>query len=90
MKLGERERYSGDDEIDGGTATYLLVLDALPVDEEVAAFRQLGRWHLAHAHPAEAAALLRQPAAARVIPCHDHRFDAHNVTVTADTHRANI
>lgn len=52
------------------------------MDEEAASAQQLGRQHLAHAHTAEASTVLGQPAATRVVPGHDHRFDAHNVAVT--------
>lgn len=62
---------------------HLLVFEALAVDEEVAAAGQLDRHHLTDTHPTETPSFLCQPASARVISGHDHRFDAHNVTVTA-------
>lgn len=60
----------------------LAVFKSLPVDEEGVASQQLRRQQPTHAHSAQAA-VLRQPAAARVVPGHHHRFDAHNVAVTA-------
>lgn len=52
------------------------------MDEEVAVSGQLSGHHLTDAHPAEAPPLLCQPSPTRVISGHDHRFHAHNVTVT--------
>lgn len=61
---------------------HLLVFEALAVDEEVAAAGQLSRRHLTDTNPTETPSFLCQPASARVISGHDHRFDAHDVTVT--------
>lgn len=61
---------------------HLLVFEALAMDEEVAVSGQLSGHHLTDAHPAEAPPLLCQPSPTRVISGHDHRFHAHNVTVT--------
>lgn len=55
------------------------------MDEEGVASQELARQQPAHTHSAQAS-ILRQPAAARVVSGHHHRFDAHNVAVTA-THR---
>lgn len=61
---------------------HLLVFEPLAMDEEVDVAGQLSRHHLTDAHPAEPPTLLCQPSTTRVISGHDHRFDAHNVTVT--------
>lgn len=63
----------------------LLVFEPLPVDEEDVASQQFAGQQPADAHSAQAA-VLRQPAAARIVSGHHHRFDAHNVAVTAHTH----
>lgn len=60
----------------------LAVFKSLPVDEESVASQQLWGQQPTHTHSAQAA-VLRQPAATRVVPGHHHCFDAHNVAVTA-------
>lgn len=60
----------------------LAVFKSLPVDEESVASQQLWGQQPTHAHSAQAA-VLRQPAATRVVPGHHHCFDTHNVAVTA-------
>lgn len=39
-------------------------------------------WQAADPHPAEGAAVLCQPTAARVVPRHHHRFHTHHIAVT--------
>lgn len=63
--------------------THLFVFKPFSVDKEGVASQQFGWQQPAHAHSAQAA-ILRQPAA--IISGHHHRFDAHNVAVTA-THQ---
>lgn len=61
---------------------HLLVFKTFSVDQERVTSQQLGRQQSAHAHSAQAA-VLRQPAAARLVSGHHHRFDAHYVAITA-------
>ncbi len=69
--------------------TNLFVFETFSVDEEGVASQQFIRQQPAHAHSAQAA-VLRQPAAARIVSGHHHRFDAHNVAVTATHQRETI
>ena len=66
----------------------LLVFEAFSVDEEGVSPQQLAGQQPADAHSAQAA-ILCQPAAARLVSSHHHRFDAHNVAVTATHQRHN-
>lgn len=52
------------------------------MDQKRVASQQFGRQQPAHTHSAQAS-VLRQPAAARIVSGHHHRFDAHDVAVTA-------
>lgn len=58
------------------------------MDQESVASQQFGWQQPAHAHSAQAT-VLRQPATTRIVSGHHHRFDAHNVAVTAtdQTHK---
>ncbi|KAF3841815.1 hypothetical protein F7725_023766, partial [Dissostichus mawsoni] len=65
-----------------------------PPDDELRAAggRQqphLGRQQAADPHPAQSAGTLGQPASARVVPRHHHRFHTHDVAVTAQRKREN-
>lgn len=59
----------------------LFVFESFPVDQESVPSQQFVGPQPAHADSAQAA-VLRQPAAARIVSGHHHRFDAHNVAVT--------
>ena len=59
------------------------------MDEERVSAQQFVGQQSADAHSAQAA-VLRQPAAARVVSGHHHRFDTHNVAVTATQRRGSV
>lgn len=66
---------------------YLFVPQPLTTDEELGAAGGRHRCQLqwqeaAHPHPAQSAPVLGQPATARVVPRHHHRFHTHDVAVT--------
>lgn len=66
---------------------YLLVPQPLTTYKELGAAGaqngcQLCRHEAAHAYPAQGPPILSQPATARVVPCHHHRFHTHDVAVT--------
>lgn len=71
----------------GGFVFYLFVSKTLTTDEELG--KAGGRhgcqlcWHeAAHANPGQSSPVLGQPATARVVPRHHHRFHTHDVAVT--------
>lgn len=71
---------------------YLFVSQSLATDEELgeAGGRHGGQlwWQkTAHPDPGQSSPVLGQPATARVVPRHHHRFYTHDVAVTGQTKR---